>query len=1291
MERFFTSLYQYFSKNKRSLYILFFASLAVFSFFSVRVKFIEDVYAIIPRDEKTDQFAQVFQNSKFADQLTLMVSLKDTGKTNPDSLVLFADALTQKLEQSAMPFIKTLRSRVEDDFALQLFETMQQHLPVFLTAEDYKKIDTLIQPEKLSETLKNNIKLLQSPAGFAVKSIIANDPSGITFLALKKLQQLQVDDNFELYDNHIITKDGKALLLFITPANTAGNTGQNKLLFEKIDEALTSLHAAFPQIEGSYFGGALVSEGNAAQLRKDTLLTLTITIVFLVLFIAIYFRKKRAPFLILVPVVYGVAFALACIYFVKGSISIIALGTGSIVLGIAVNYSLHVFNHTRHTGNVAQTIRDLSFPLTIGSFTTIAGFFILQFAASDMLKDLGLFAGFSLVGAAICSLIFLPHFIGKIQPQSNHSSSWIDKIASMRFETNKWAVLFILVGSVVMGFYAQKVQFEPDMMQLNYMSAETKRAETRMNAVSGAALRSLYLVSKDSTLDGALKKGETLQHTIDSLEATRLITSSNGVTALFISDSLQKERIAHWNGYWSEQKKFRLVSEVAKKGRAFGYSENAVDNFSRLIHKEFSPISKRDLADLRKNYLNDFITEKNGQASVVTLLKVPEQNKQTVIQLLEKNQNALVLDRQFITQRLTQMVNHDFSQIAWMVSLLVAVVLFLSFGRLELMLMAFVPMFLSWIWILGIMAIVGIKFNIVNIIVSTLIFGLGDDYSLFVIDGLRNEYATGKKNLASYKSSILISAITTIVGLGVMVLAKHPALRSIAFISVTGILCVVLMAQVLIPFFFSSTIKNRVQNKFHPWTLWTWAHSVFSFFYFGFVSVLLTVIGFFVIKLQLFGRKRSKIIYHTILSKLCASVMYFMGPFKKNIWNDPKERFDKQAVVIANHQSFLDILVMAMLSPKLILLTNKWVWNSPVFGWAIKMADFYPVANGIEEATHLLKTQVDKGYSIVVFPEGTRSSQPPMKRFHKGAFYLSEKLQLDIVPVVLHGLGYTMSKGDFLLKNRDVTAKYLPRILADDSNWGSNYKERTKSVSKYFKQQHQVLREQLEQPKYFREHLFFNYIYKGPVLEWYLKIKTRLENNYQLFHDQLPKEGRILDLGCGYGFMVYMLYWASQNKRRITGVDYDAQKIATAAHCFGMTDDLQFIHADIEQFQFDRYNAITLLDVLHYLTPQQQERVLVKSIGSLLPGGILMVRDGDADLKAKHKGTKLTELFSTKIFSFNKSVNQLRYLSGKMIETLAMEHNLSLERIDNTKFTSNVVWVLRKKEERNKDVLKDQI
>ena len=184
---------------------------------------------------------------------------------------------------------------------------------------------------------------------------------------LKKLRQLQYDENFDLFDGHILSKDGKYLLLFVNPAFPADNTGKNSQLVDAMDRTIDDMQKhGFENVEASYFGGAAVAVGNATQLRKDTWLTLGITTVFLLLFISWYFKTKRAPLLILMPVVLGVLFSLSVIYWIKGSISVIALAAGSVVLGIAINYSLHVYNHFRHRKNMQAVIEDLSFPLTIG-------------------------------------------------------------------------------------------------------------------------------------------------------------------------------------------------------------------------------------------------------------------------------------------------------------------------------------------------------------------------------------------------------------------------------------------------------------------------------------------------------------------------------------------------------------------------------------------------------------------------------------------------------------------------------------------------------------------------------------------------------------------------------------------------------------------------------------------------------------------------------------------------------------------------------------------------------------
>jgi len=404
-----------------------------------------------------------------------------------------------------------------------------------------------------------------------------------------------------------------------------------------------------------------------------------------------------------------------------------------------------------------------------------------------------------------------------------------------------------------------------------------------------------------------------------------------------------------------------------------------------------------------------------------------------------------------------------------------------------------------------------------------------------------------------------------------------------------------------------------------------------------------------------------------------------MGNVKKKIINPNHEDFSKPAIIICNHQSFLDILCAVMLHPKLILFTNKWVWKSPVFGAVIRMADYYPVAEGVESSIDLLSGRVKNGYSIVIFPEGTRSVDGNMKRFHKGAFYLAEKLNLDILPIVIDGSGYTMTKNDFLLKNGTITLTFLERIKLSDTSFGKEYSEKAKNISRYFKQTFNNLKNEIHQPAYYREQLIYNYLYKSPVLEWYLKIKTRLEKNYQPIHTLIPTEGKILDIGCGYGFMSYMLHFASP-QREITGIDYDEEKINVANHCFNKTEKINFIYTDALSFSMEKYDAIIIADMLHYLETDKQKELIEKSIEHLNPGGMILVRDANKDLKERHFYTRLTEFFSTKLIGFNKTSGKgLTFFSGHLVKEIAAAHQMNCVEIDNTKYTSNIIYILKRK------------
>lgn len=1272
-------IYNFFEKRRIAFFITLLVSFMLLGYFAMQVKLEEDIAKILPQDKKVEKLTEIFQDSKLMDKLVVTVSLKDTtAAPEPDLLVGFADALIEKLNENLSPYIRKINGKMDDELAMQLYGHVNNHLPVYLNENDYKAIDSLITPEAIKETLQQNFRTLTSPAGIALKSMISNDPVGISFLGLKKMQQLQYDENFELYDNYVVTKDERNLLIFITPAFPTGNTGENQLFLEGLDKIIDDLSVTNSNLKASYFGATAVSAGNGLQLRKDTMLTQGIIVLFLLIFFGVYFRKTTAPFIILIPVLFGALFSLAAIYFVKGSISVIALGAGSVVLGIAVNYSLHVFNHYRHTKNMHQLLRDLAIPMTVGSFTTVGGFFCLLYVKSEMLKDLGLYAGFSLIGAAICSLIFLPHLIVTRNEKPTPKASafpFIERIASYRPEFNKYLVILIIILTVFFGYWATKVGFQSDLEKMNYMSPALQQAEKELNEINKYALRSVYIVTEGTTLNRALINNEKLAHTIQTLQAKGIVKKYSGVSSLIISDSLQKVRIAKWNAYWTEEKKASLMATLYKEGNALKFSATAFEKFRELLNRDFQPAQEMELADLRHTFLDDYITEKPDRTTIVTLVQVSPEHKNEVYKVFENQKDVTVLDKQYLANRFSVIVNEDFGSIALMTSLLVFFVLLIMYGRIELTLVSFIPMVISWIWILGIMGLVGIQFNIINIIISALIFGLGDDYSLYIMNGLLQEYKTGKKNLSSFKSSILLSAITTLAGMGVLVFAKHPALQSIAIISMIGIGCVLVMSQILIPFFFNLLIQSRVKRKLFPWTFISFHKSAFAFSLFIVWSLVFVLIGRFFLMLKV--KEKGKLLYHTFISKACWVLMYVMANVKKKIINPLQEDFSKPAIIICNHQSSLDIVPLIMLHPKILMVTNNKKWNAPFFGPVIRMSDYFP-AEQIEQNLDRIADRIKHGYSLVIFPEGTRSEDGVIGRFHKGAFYIAEKLGLDILPIMIHGTNYTLTKKDALVKDGQVTLSFLPRIAPANTDYGAGYAERAKGIGRYFRAEFEHLRTQIEQPAYFREKLIYNYIYKGPVLEWYMRIKTKLENNYQVFHDLVPKQGKILDIGCGYGFMSYMLYFAA-NKREITGIDYDEEKIDTANHCFSKTAAIQFVHSDVLGYDFEKYDAIIMADVLHYLQPDEQHMIIEKCIHHINPGGKLIIRDGDCDMEKQHKSTKWTELLSTRILHFNKTMdNGLSFFSAESISKIALLHQMECVEISDSHITSNKIIVLSK-------------
>jgi len=149
-------------------------------------------------------------------------------------------------------------------------------------------------------------------------------------------------------------------------------------------------------------------------------------------------------------------------------------------------------------------------------------------------------------------------------------------------------------------------------------------------------------------------------------------------------------------------------------------------------------------------------------------------------------------------------------------------------------------------------------------------------------------------------------------------------------------------------------------------------------------------------------------------------------------------------------------------------------------------------------------------------------------------------------------------------------------------------------------------------------------------------------------------------------------------ERKIVGIDYDGDKIELARNCISRNPNIDFVHADVTDTEFPVSDIFVLSDVLHYLPERKQDLLLEKCMDKLNPGGKIIVRDADRDLEKRHRGTRYTEFFSTRS-GFNKAENnRLYFFSGSKISRIAEMHGFHTEVIDNTRYTSNMMYVLQK-------------
>lgn len=809
-------IYRYFRNHCVFFWILLAGSFLFLGYFASQIYLEEDLNKLFPVSKNKDGSTKLaFANLRIKDKMFLL--FEGAKGTSTERIAEVCDAFIDSLEEGAAAgntevVVDDVFYCLADDLLPNAVDYLAGHFPSYIDTSLYADIDTLLTYAHLERQMIQNRRDLTGEFGQLFPELIQMDPIGLRNLLAGRMSELTDSGtgNYRIVDGHFFVPDSTVCVAFLTPHYSATNTGQGSDLFELLNEQIEIFSTMSPDVRISYHGTPASGYYNSSQIKHDLIVTIGGSLLLVLIFLSVSFRRYDTILLLLLPVLFGTLFGLAAMYFLKGQFSLLALGIGAVILGVAMSYVLHVLTHYKYVGNPEQMLRDQVKPICLGCLTTIGSFMGLIFIDTALLQDFGLFATFAITGTTVFSLIFLPQLLRPaVQGASQRVFAGIDRLNAYPFHRNKLVLLSIgVVAAVCLGSYLVcGTQFDADMHNLGYKAELTTRSENLLRTKTYVADKQKYFAATGHTMEEAVEHLSLLSSKLDSLQQVGLVKSYTHSEQLFIPLRVQQERIEAWKRYWTDERLELVRRLIVETAPAAGLRSEAFDLFFKCVCADYKPDALYQAGIIPSGYLSTLMEQSyGGDYLCFTSVRCTNDTVRSkssdyyrICDAITSEPDLMVLDTYYYTTDTLIDMNNDFNVLQWVSMLFVFMVLLFSFHfNLKNTLIGFLPILLSWLIVLGAMVIFGMKFNLINIIISTFIFGIGVDYSIFVMNGLIGE-SMDTRLLSYHKTAIFFSAVTLIVTVGSMLFASHPAIRSVGFSTLVGLVSAVVLSCVVQP------------------------------------------------------------------------------------------------------------------------------------------------------------------------------------------------------------------------------------------------------------------------------------------------------------------------------------------------------------------------------------------------------------------------------------------------------------------------------------------------------------
>lgn len=746
---------------------------------------VTDISAFLPEDASEEQrVLREVATGKLARQMVLTVDVP----APHDPADVSRDFEHELLKDSKwLEYISQLDAGMQADDTDAVWALYQARWPYFF-APDVAAAQEALSDAALRASARALRTQLQGPLSMMVSRIAPSDPFLVMPALLERLEHSHAGGVSEK-DGRLVTEDGRYAVLFLTSRASAFDSERQREVIAGIQRAFEAVNGSYDHaltLEMSGVNRIAISAQETIERDIQRISVLSSLLIFAMLWVV--FGGIRIAFLAMMSMGTGVVMALCASHAIFGQVHGISLAFGASLIGLAIDYVLHLYSHVEHGRRQAHAVLRRILPaLLIAASSTLTGFVALSFTGFPGLQEVAVFAVVGL-GSALATVVFVVvRWLPETMPMGRVRTTLTDGLlrAFSVAQNTRWpiAAVLVIVGLGI-AWGAPQIRWSAQMGDSSTFDQALVEEEERVRARVSRFDQSRLILSVGSTMEEALQSAERVASVLRSED---LVGDFASLSQLLPSTAHQVKIAEQIQSDETLQDRFESAFE------AEGFRAEMFQPFYDQLHATLPPpLDATMLQDSPLAGVVDSLSAETADGYVILTPLRDVRDSAALHAAMAPIDGAVFVDEREV---MGDVDGRQRRRIMWAMSIGFLVVCGLLYGRYRkarLVLSALVAPSLSVLWTWSMLAVLGIELDLILVAFSLLIISLGVDYGVFLIDTLHPK----GPDMRAALFGVVMAAMTTLLGFGLLATSSFPMLHRVGLVALLGVSAAMVLSPV---------------------------------------------------------------------------------------------------------------------------------------------------------------------------------------------------------------------------------------------------------------------------------------------------------------------------------------------------------------------------------------------------------------------------------------------------------------------------------------------------------------